>query len=283
MRDNKWWEKSTFKFCKFPKVFLTHPKYRALSHGAMVVYAALIDRMSLSEHNGWVDKEGSIFIRYANKELCRTLNCSHETATKKLKELEKFDLLKRKKQGQGKSDLLYVLEPEELCENVALQNAKTLHHRMQGSSIAEGKELASNKTENNNTAFSNTYLSIRGYNEDEVRKIIKENIDYEILSKRYPNRGELDGIVALMTDVCCGTSATISIKGNDYPREMIVERFLNFNMHHIEYVMETLSHTTTDIRNIHAYLLATLFNAPTTMGAYWQQRVRHDMPQLATG
>jgi len=268
-------------FCKFPKAFLMNSEYKKLSHSAMVFYAALIDRMSLSDRNDWRDDDGQIFILYSNKELCKTMNCSHETVTKRLRELEQFGLLKRKKRGQGKADVLYVLEPYEVCDSSAVQNAESKNYELQGISTTEGKNLASNKTDSNKTEWNETDPSISRYDEDEIRTLIKENIAYEVLTERNIDTRELDGIVDLMTDSCCSTSQTIRINGSDYSREMVVTRLLKLNMHHIEYVMESLQRTTTDIRNIRAYLLSALFNAPTTIDNYWQQRVLHDMPQLA--
>ena len=268
-------------FCKFPKAFLMNSEYKNLSHSAMVVYAALIDRMSLSDRNDWRDDDGQIFILYSNKELCKTLNCSHETVTKKLRELEQFGLLKRKKRGQGKSDVLYVLEPSEVCDSFTVQNVESKNCELQGISTTEGEYLASNKTDSNKTEWNKTDPSISRYDEDEIRTLIKENIAYEVLIERNIDTGELDGIVDLMTDICCSNSLTIRINGSDYSRDMVVTRFLKLNMHHIEYVMESLRRTTTDIRNIRAYLLSVLFNAPITIDNYWQQRVLHDMPQLA--
>ena len=38
---------------------------------------------------------------------------------------------------------------------------------------------------------------------------------------------------------------------------------------------------TTKVKNIKKYLLAALFNAPSTMNGYYQAEVNHDMPGLA--
>lgn len=279
--DDKWWKKDSYKFYKFPKAFLMNPEYKNLTHSAMVLYAALIDRMSLSERNDWRDEDDQIFILYSNKELCKTMNCSHETVTKKLRELEQFGLLKRKKRGLGKADMLYVREPYEACNSFALQNTENKKYEMQEISTAEFKSVASNKTDSSDIEWNKTYPSIRRYDVDEIRSLIKENISYEILTEENIGTGELNGIVDLITDICCSTSSSIHINGSDYPREAVVARFLNLNMYHIEYVMDSLRRTTTDIRNIRAYLLSALFNAPTTIDNYWQQRVLHDMPQLA--
>lgn len=280
---NEWWEVYKFPFCKFPKAFLAHPRYRKLSVGAMTLYTVLLDRMSLSASNDWRDKNGDVFIYYSNKELCEIFNWSHDTATKRLKELEEVGLVRRRKQRLGHPDAIYVQPFLTQSEFEALQSAENKQDGARGNGITECEYSATNKTESSNTDLSKTHLSISGYDEDAIRHIIQENIEYEILAEREMDMAELNEIVALMTDVCCGTSPTIHISGNDYPRDMVVGRFLHLDSGHIEYVMETMDHTTTDIRNIRAYLLTALFNAPVTYDYYWRQRVRHDMPELALG
>ena len=46
---------------------------------------------------------------------------------------------------------------------------------------------------------------------------------------------------------------------------------------HIEFVMECLRNNTTEIRNMKQYLLAVLFNAPTTISNHYTAQVNHDM------
>lgn len=278
-RASNWWEACAFQFCKFPKAFLTNLQLRELSDGAKLLYAVLLDRMNLSALNNWRDRMGDIYIYYSNKELCETLNWSHDKVTKKLRELENMKLLRRRRQKLGQPDAIYVLPFLSLCEFSVLQSAENKDCGVQKSSNTECDFSAANKTDSNKTEFNNIYPSIYGY--DEILKIIKENIDYEILSERKINKEELDNIVALMADVCCGTSSEVRIGGNDYPRHTVRNRFLNLNAQHIEYVMESFQRTTADINNIRAYLMAALYNAPVTMDYYWAQRVRHDMPQLA--
>lgn len=250
-----------------------------LSDGAKLLYAVLLDRMNLSASKGRRDKAGDVYINYSNKELCMALNWSHDKVTKKLKELEKMKLIRRRKQKLGKSDCIYVLPFFPLCELSALQSADNQDYGVQEIRTTECEFSAPNKTDSNKTNFNNIHLSIKGY--DEMVEIIKENIEYEILSERNINRGQLDNIVALMADVCCGTSPTVRIGGNDYPRDMVKNRYLELRAQHIEYVIWSMERTTTDINNIRAYLMTALFNAPVTMNYYWEQRVLHDMPQLA--
>ena len=64
-----------------------------------------------------------------------------------------------------------------------------------------------------------------------------------------------------------------------FPKETVKSRFLKLDISHIEYVLECMNHNTTKIKNIKKYLLAALYNAPTTIDSYYKARVQHDMPE----
>ena len=110
--------------------------------------------------------------------------------------------------------------------------------------------------------------------------IIKENIEYDHLL-RYSkiDREELDGIVELLVETVCTARKTIRVAGDDYPAELVKAKLLKLNSGHIEFVMDCMRQNTTKIRNIKKYLLAVLFNAPSTMGSYYTALVAHDMAE----
>lgn len=62
----------------------------------------------------------------------------------------------------------------------------------------------------------------------------------------------------------------------DIPTAQVRHRFLMLGRSHLEYVFECLRRNTTEVRNIRAYLLTALYNAPVTMGPYYQAEVQHD-------
>ena len=95
-------------FFKMPKVLFTD-KYKDLSAEAKLLYGLMLDRMQLSAINGWCDKNGEVFIFYAIAETSEMLGCGHDKATRLQRELEKYNLLRRKYQGKGKPAKLYVL------------------------------------------------------------------------------------------------------------------------------------------------------------------------------
>ena len=110
------------------------------------------------------------------------------------------------------------------------------------------------------------------------REMILENIDYGVLADDpHVDREQLDEIVDLLQETVCSTRSQIRIAGNDYPTEVVRSKMLKLNSEHIRFVMDCLKQNTTRIRNIRQYLLAALFNAPSTMSSYYTALVAHDM------
>ena len=170
------------------------------------------------------------------------------------------------------------------------------HRRLHASKLAGLKKIEvydvnPNNTENNNTNINyiNPILSI--YTEDAMdgideyqaySEIIMENIDMDSLMQRYPyEQKDVREIYELIVETVVGKGRSMTISGQQYPRELVKSRFLKLNMSHVEYVMECLRKNTTKVYNIKAYLLAALFNAGTTMSNYYRAEVNHDMPQFA--
>lgn len=109
----------------------------------------------------------------------------------------------------------------------------------------------------------------------EVKELILENLEYEIIRERFDHE-RLDEIIDLMVETLCSTKETINIAGDEYPAQLVKEKLLRIDSMHIQYVFDCLEKTTTYIRNIKRYLLATLFNAPSTIGNYYAALVNHD-------
>lgn len=61
------------------------------------------------------------------------------------------------------------------------------------------------------------------------------------------------------------------------PREVVKSRFLKLDSSHIDYVLTALKRNTSEVRNIRAYLITALYNAPTTIDSYYTAWVNHDM------
>ena len=95
-------------------------------------------------------------------------------------------------------------------------------------------------------------------------------MEIDILYQQYPYDKELlDGIYDLILETVLCKSGNVIIASNEYPVQLVKSKFLKLNSSHIQYVMDCLKETTSKVRNIKKYLLAALFNAPSTMKSYY--------------
>lgn len=138
-------------------------------------------------------------------------------------------------------------------------------------------------TEKTNTSLNN-YQSINldGMDGMDMRsryeELIRDNLELDILAQS--SRLDMDRInemVEIMLDVVCSTKPTIRINGEDMPQQVVKSRFLKLNSSHIEYVLQAMNENPSAIRNIRAYLLTALYNAPLTMDNYYSALVNHDL------
>ena len=108
------------------------------------------------------------------------------------------------------------------------------------------------------------------------RDIVKDNIEYDILCERC-RADALNEIVDILTETLSSSRDTIRVSGTDFPAEFVKNKLLKLNAEHIEFVLDCMKENTTHVRNIRQYLLAALFNAPSTMDNYFSSRVNHDL------
>ena len=110
------------------------------------------------------------------------------------------------------------------------------------------------------------------------REIILENIEYRhLVQNNQIDRERLDELVELIVDTVCSARKTIRIAGDDYPADVVKSRFMKLDSSHIEYVLSSMQENTTYVRNIKKYLLAALYNAPSTISSYYTSLVNHDL------
>ena len=123
------------------------------------------------------------------------------------------------------------------------------------------------------------YSEERDYYRDVIRDNIEYNYFYENRNnpKLQVNMGRIDEIVAVMVDVVCSRKKTIRVNGEDLPQAEVKKRFLELDDTHIDYVITALDRSKSEVRNIRAYLITALYNAPVTMESYYDEWVKRDM------
>ena len=88
-----------FAYFRIPKALFQDSRFRQLSTDARTLYGILLDRMSLSAKNGWLDEQGRVYIIYTVREVQESLCCAEHKAVKLFRELEDMDLIERKRRG----------------------------------------------------------------------------------------------------------------------------------------------------------------------------------------
>jgi len=277
-------QSESYSFYRIPKMLFTEEIFEALSTDAKVLYGLLLDRISLSRDNGWMDDAGRVYVYYTIKSVKKSMRCANTKACGLLRELNEFGLIERKKQGLGKPTIIYVKDftrfrKAELLDSEK-QNSVILH-----TGTLDNRESETNKTEKNNTESNKTNPILSGADKDmdertSYRNYLNSQLDMEIMYERYPyDRETLDAIMDLMLDVVCSKRKTIRIAGDDKPVNVVKSQFLKINSMHLEYVMDCMKKNPAKVRNIKQYLLAAIYNAPLTMQSYYQAWVNNDMAE----
>ena len=93
-----------------PKVLFTDERYKDLPSDAILLYSALQDRVKLSMKNKgqWINKKGEAFIYYTRKAMCQLLKKSEPYIRKMVDALKAVGLIKEKRQGLTKPNIIYV-------------------------------------------------------------------------------------------------------------------------------------------------------------------------------
>lgn len=284
-------EAEQYTFYRIPKVLFTDPGFKQTTGDAKILYGLMLDRMGLSIRNGWLDEQKRVFIYFTLEEAMGAMGCGRNKAVALFTELDKVGLIERKKQGQGRPTKIYVKNFIRREEVKTSEKRKSALPETGGLDFLKSETINTDKnyTESNDTdpsiyptarptedkppAAADRIDTIRIY-----REILKENIEYDHLCERVSyDRDMLDEMLEILVDTVCSTKKQIRIGGQDYPNEVVKSRLLKLDSSHIEYVMDSLHQNTTKVRNIRAYLLTALYNAPTTISSYYTALVNHDL------
>ena len=182
-------EAEQYSFYRIPKTLFTDRRFKGVSMEAKVLYGLMLDRMGLSVRNGWLDKDGKVYIYFTLEDAVEMLDSGKDKVIRLFKELDKpngIGLIERRKQGQGKPTRIYVMnftlppEPEQLSPATPLAppaqtsefpksglrgEAEVLTSEKPKSRLRQqrGQDFAkpdTNKTDMNDTELSDTESSI---------------------------------------------------------------------------------------------------------------------------
>ena len=242
----------------------------------------LLSKM-LSFNDGW---------KFSTKGLSAICKEGPDAILSALRELEKHGYLVRHRQRDGKgrmSNTIFEIyeEPQESTperekphtENPCVEKPDVDNPRGDKSTQINTDQVI---TQERNT-LSKNYQSINLDGMDAMdereryEEIIRENLEVDILSQdsRY-DIDRVNEIIEVMLDAICSTSPTLRVNNADMPKEVVKSRLLKLNSSHIDYVFDAMRKSPSDIRNIRAYMLTALYNAPATIDNYYSALVNHD-------
>lgn len=268
MDELPWW-KGKFAYCKMPKSLFSDEKYKNLSPLSKLLYAFLLDRMSLSysKGNNWMTEKGEYFVFFPIAEIMERFCCGRDRASALLRELEESKLISRTLKGRGRPYRITV-QPFMACGKKQNDGCvENLHEDVE--------EIDINKTDLNKAKVVSTYQKVYSDRAESVN-IIKTHICYDVLLDEIPVE-QLNGIVNIIVDTMFHTGQCIKIFGAQIPKSEVQQKLMNLNDMHIRYVYYRLMKETNDIQNLRGYILARLYEAPDVMDSYFEIQVNHDL------
>lgn len=153
-------------------------------------------------------------------------------------------------------------------------------------------EMSTQLNTNRSSTYSSTYStdqktqqiinpsiknpSINPANANRLRAKVELQLEYDILCENHKfDKDRIDEIVDLIVETLCSSRSTIAVAGDELPAELVKDRLGKLDASHIDYVLDSIKKTTTEVRNIKKYLLTALFNAPATINSYYTADFQH--------
>ena len=304
-------EAEQFTFYRIPKILVTSPHFKKISDSAKLLYGLMLDRMSLSIRNGWLDDDNRAYIFFTTNDIMEQMCCGTEKATKMLAELDSekgIGLIERVKQGQGKPAIIYLkkfYELEDTARSTKLSEIesqdfqesknKTFENRKSGLSEIESLEFRKSKCNYNN--INNTDINyIYPINQDNYNiqnsdtqneeewidrytktvDEIKKQIDYDYLTN-HAERDIVDEVVNIMAEVMTVYRPKYKIEGDFIEYNAVVNKFRQITAQKLEICLLAYSRKIQRIKNPKAYWISTLYNIPLTSEIVLQNMINSDI------
>ena len=209
-----------FSYFRIPKALFQDSCFRQLSTDARTLYGILLDRMSLSVKNGWMDKQGRVYIIYTVREVQESLCCAEHKAVKLFRELEQIDLIERKRRGLGKPSLIYVKDFTTGLSKTHNLNCADSNSGVAQSAVQEQPKPQANKTDKNKTEMNKPDPIHSGDIREQLGDYFHQTLEVELLLRLFPDDEDtIYQIVDLLVDTDPQGSLTISM-GWQQPDEL---------------------------------------------------------------
>ena len=240
------------KYYQIPQELFVNEKYKnKLNSDSKILYAFLLDRLSLSQKNHWIDEDNNVYLIFTREEVQEKLNLSDKTVTKSFKILMEVNLVQEKRQGLGKPNLIYVGKINHSdSENLRFLNRKNYDSGIGGSTALDSENLRGINTNNIKTNIINTD-SINPKSDEELL-LIKDKCNLNEFTKEEKT---------ILEDVIDNLYYTDNLKvGNITVNHFEISDMLNLiTKDNLVQLLDILKNTP-NIQNAKNYLMICLYN-----------------------
>ena len=283
-----------YRYLSVPKELIENRNYSSLDLGAVILYAKMIERASLSAQHidKFTDENGRLFIIYTVEQMKKDIQRSQPTIVKWTKQLEDIGLIEKVRQGQGKPSKIVIMdfmsvtsEPDDSTSKESespevkdfnFKKSNNFTSRSKESELPEVKnfnaiELNNKELENNDLDPTNLPTGWEDGGEEEsltieeVQAQVRDQIEFTVLCENYDEE-IADEVVEIITEVRCRDSPKMKIGAAAYPMDLVQNRMRSLTYEHVDSALDSLGRAG-PVRNPHGYLLALLFNAPSSYNA----------------
>lgn len=281
-------EAEQFTFYRIPKILITSPHFKKISDSAKLLYGLMLDRMSLSIRNGWLDDDNRAYIFFTTNDVMEQMCCGTEKATKMLTELDSekgIGLIERVKQGQGKPAIIYLkkfYELEDTARSTKLSEIESLEFRKSKCNYNNINNTDINyiypinqdnyNIQNSDTQTEEEWIDRYTKTVDEI----KTQIDYDYLIN-HAERDIVDEVVNIMAEVMTVYRPKYKIEGDFIEYNAVVNKFRQITAQKLEICLLAYSRKIQRIKNPKAYWISTLYNIPLTSGIVLQNMINSDI------
>ena len=254
------------KYYQVPQELFTNKLYKdILNLESKLLYAFILDRLSLSIKNNWIDKNGNIYLIFTRKEVSDKLCLSDKPVTKAFALLTQVGLIEEKRQGLGKPNLIYVgkIIHEELDINNLENDVPSLNRKNSDSEIGDttNQDTENVRTINTNNINTNLINTDSFYQEESNCLNTSDNTSLTDIKKQCNlyDFEEKDRII--LEDVIDKLYNLPEIKiGNDKNhKDKILSKLKLINKSNLVFLLTTLKNTS-NIKNVAHYLMICLYN-----------------------
>jgi len=248
-------------YYQIPQELFVNSLYKEkLNSDSKILYAFLLDRLSLSQRNHWFDEYGRVYLIFTREEVQNKLCLSEKTVTKAFKQLLEVNLIAEKRQGLGKPNLIYVgkIQHEEIITNIEQENLQVLNSKNYGSrevknTILDVEKFPTINPNNIKTNITNTNsINPQSNNVCISLNVVKEKCQLNDFSKE--EQTMLEDVIERLY-----YADTLKVGSVIITNSKILSKLALINKNNLIQLLD-IAKSSNNIKNITNYLMICLYN-----------------------